>query len=45
MLASLAYRAGSPSANDLMATRVISAVVASGPMDSDFDDRLGGCHR
>ena len=38
MLASLAYRAGSPSASGLMATRVISAVVASGPMDSDFDE-------
>jgi hypothetical protein len=33
----LAYLAGSPPASGLMATRVISAVVASGPMDSDFD--------
>ena len=38
MLASSAYRAGSPAASGLMATRVISAVVASGPMDSDLDE-------
>jgi hypothetical protein len=33
----LAYLAGSPAASGWIATRVISAVVASGPMDSDFD--------
>ena len=38
MLASLAYWTGSPAASGLMATRVISAVVASGPMDSDLDE-------
>ena len=38
MLASLAYWTGCPAASGLMATRVISAVVASGPMDSDLDE-------
>ena len=37
MLASSAYLTESPAASGLMATRVISAVVASGPMDSDFE--------
>jgi hypothetical protein len=38
VLASAAYRAGSPAASGLMVTRVMSAVVASGPMDTDFDE-------
>ena len=38
MLASLAYWTGCPAASGLMATSVISAVVASGPMDSDLDE-------
>ena len=38
MLASPANLAGSPPASGLMATTVISAVVASGPQDTDFDE-------
>jgi len=38
VLASSAYRAGFPAASGLIATRVISAVVASGPQDSDLDE-------
>ena len=36
--ASAAYRAGSPAASGPIAVAVISAVVASGPIDSDRDE-------
>jgi hypothetical protein len=38
--ASCAYRAGFPPASGPIAVAVISAVVASGPSDSDRDDPI-----